>query len=123
MIEGTINAKHEAVMDIRIQGPDGRTLDIEAVVDTGFNGFLMVSPEVATELALPFVNMMRGILADGSWVDYPVHDATVLWDGQLIDVEADITGSTPLIGMLLLDGYRLTIDVEIGGGVFIQAKP
>ena len=36
MIEGTINAKHEAVVNLRVQGPDGRSLEIEAVVDTGF---------------------------------------------------------------------------------------
>ena len=82
-----------------------------------------MSAATVAELDLPYANMGQGLLANDAEVEFPIHHATVLWDGQLIDVEADITGSTPLIGMLLLDGYRLTIDVEIGGGVFIQAKP
>ena len=38
------------------------------------------------------------------------------------DIEADATGSTPLVGMLLLDGHNLNIEVENGGGVVIQAR-
>ena len=43
-------------------------------------------------------------------------------DGQTRDIEADATGSTPLIGMLLLDKHTLTVDVEAGGRVLIEAK-
>ena len=40
MIEGVVNAAHEAVVALHLQGPEGRTGDIEAVVDTGYSGFL-----------------------------------------------------------------------------------
>ena len=40
MIEGAVNAAYEAVVALRLQGPDGRTRDIDAVLDTGYSGFL-----------------------------------------------------------------------------------
>ena len=55
-------------------------------------------------------------------VVFDVHYVTVLWDGQPRNIEADATGSTPLVGMLLLDRYHLHIEVVDGGRVVIQAR-
>jgi hypothetical protein len=54
-------------------------------------------------------------------VDFDVHYVTVLWDDQPRDVEADATGSTPLMGMLLLNMHDLSIQVRNGGRVLIEA--
>ena len=123
MIEGMINAKYDAVVNLRVQGPDGRALEIEAVVDTGYSGFLTLSSAVVAELDLPHALVREITLADDSTVELDVHRVNVFWDGEPITIPADITGSTPLIGMLLLNGYRLIIDVEVGGAVIIQPKP
>ena len=40
MIHGVVNAAYEAVIPLTVQGPAGQTRDIEAVIDTGFTGFL-----------------------------------------------------------------------------------
>ena len=53
---------------------------------------------------------------------FDVHYVTVLWDGQPRDIEADATGSTPLVGMLLLDRHNLHIEVVDGARVVIQAR-
>ena len=50
-----------------------------------------------------------------------VYSVTVLWDGQPRPVKADATGSTPLVGMLLLDRHSLYVEVENGRRVVIQA--
>ena len=123
MIEGAVNARWEAVVDLRIQGSDGRAEEIEAVVDTGYQGFLTLPAAVVAELALPFSHTSQLILADDTMVSLPVHEVAVLWDGQPRDIDADVAGSTPLIGMLLLDGYNLNMDVKVGGKVAIQARP
>ena len=73
------------------------------------------------ELGLPFAYIGQAFLANDAEVDFDVHYVTVLWDGQPRDIEADATGSTPLVGMLLLDKHSLTIEVESGGRVVIQA--
>ena len=121
MIQGMVNAAYEAVVSLPLQDPEGRTRDIEAVVDTGYSGFLTLPPELVDELGLPFAYMGQAFLANDAEVDFDVHYVTVLWDSQLRDIEADATGSTPLVGMLLLDKHSLTIEVESGGRVAIQA--
>ena len=120
MIRGVVNTAHEAVVPISLQGPDGRSQDIEAVVDTGYNGFLTLPGTLVTELGLPFSNVGRALLANDDEVTFDVHHVTVLWDGQPRRIKADATGSTPLVGMLLLDRHSLNIEVERGGRVAIE---
>ena len=55
-------------------------------------------------------------------MEFGVYHVTLLWDGQPREIEADMTGSTPLVGMLPLDKHNLNIDVEDGGRILIQAK-
>ena len=123
MIEGTVNARREAVVPIVIQGSDGRSLEIEAVVDTGFGGFLTLPAEVAAELNLTFAYFGEVTLADDTVAKLPIHRATVLWDGQPRTIRTHVTGSAPLVGMTLLDGYSLRVDVKVGGRVVIDAAP
>ena len=122
MIEGMVNTRYEAVVALPLQGPQGEAHDVEAVIDTGFNGFLTLPDSLVTDLELPFITTGRARLANGEEVEFSVHEVTVLWDGQARYVEAAVTGSTPLIGMRLLDRHNLNIEVEIGGRVNIQAR-
>ena len=46
MIEGVVNAVHEPVVTLTMQGPSGQSREVEAVIDTGFTGFLTVTPDV-----------------------------------------------------------------------------
>ncbi len=121
MIEGVVNAAYEPIVRLAVQGPSGQTSDIEAVIDTGFTGFLTVTPVLVTELGLDLRGTSRATLADGSEATFDVHDVAVLWDGQPVYIEADVADTTPLLGMRLLDRHNLSIDVETGGRVVIQA--
>ena len=122
MIEGSVNAAYEAVVTLSLQGSEGRTRDIEAVIDTGYTGTLTLPTAVVADLGLSFSHMGWAFLANDDVVSFDVHNVTVLWDGQPRHVKADATGSTPLVGMLLLDRHNLNIDVEDGGRVLIQVR-
>ena len=122
MIQGMVNDAYEAVVTLSLQGPEGQAQDIEAVIDTGYSGFLTLPTTLVTELGLPFAYVGRAYLANDDEVSFDVHDVTVLWDGQPRHVKADATGSTPLVGMLLLDRHNLNIEVEQGGRVVIEAR-
>ena len=122
MIEGIVNAAHEAVVTLPLQGQAGHTLEIDAVVDTGFSRFLTLPPAMVTELGLAFTGINRVVLADGSEVTVDVYGVTVLWDDQTRDVVAYAADTTPLIGMAMLDRHNLNIEVESGGRVVIQAR-
>ena len=122
MIEGVVNSAYEAVIPFSLRGPAGQAQEVEAVIDTGFTGFVTLPPSLVAELGLVFMGTSEATLADGSEVSFDAYDVTVLWEGQPRDVLIDEADTTPLVGMLLLDRHNLNIDVESGGRVLIQAK-
>jgi predicted aspartyl protease len=65
----------------------------------------------------------RAVLADGSETLFDVYEAEVVWDERLRRVFVDAADTVPLIGMALLDGHELTVQVVDGGGVFVSAFP
>ena len=121
MIEGAVNAAYEAVISLSLRGPSGQAQEIDAVIDTGFNGFLTLSPALVTELGLPFLSHGGATLADGSRISFDVWEVTALWDGAALSVEADESDTMPLVGMLLLDNHSLYVEVADGGRVVVQA--
>ena len=66
MIEGVVNAALEAVVSLRIQRTEGRTREVQAVVDTGYSGFLTSPASLVSELRLPFAYMGQALLANDS---------------------------------------------------------
>lgn len=121
MIEGSVNAAYEAVVTLPLRGPSGHILNIEAVVDTGYSGFLTLPPTMVAELELPFQSRGRATLANGSEVMFDIYNVTVLWEGQPRYVDAYVADATPLAGMLLLDSHSLHVEVTEGGRVVIQS--
>ena len=75
-----------------------------------------------TELGLPFAYIGKVFSANDDALNFAVHDVPVLWTSQPSHFKADATGNTPLLSMLLLDKYSLSVEVECGGRVVIQAK-
>ena len=117
-----MNAHYEAVVHLPLLNSSGQTRDIEAVIDTGFNGFLTLSPALVAELGLTRLGQKSLVLANGSRDIFDTYGVTVLWDGQPRFVDADEADATPLLGMSMLDRHNLNIDVEDGGRVLIQVK-
>lgn len=122
MIEGAVNAAYEAVVPLAVRGPAGNVRHLEAVIDTGYNGFLTLPPVVVSELELPFVTIGQALLADGSEATLDIHSVTVLLDGQAKDVDVYVSATAPLVGMRLLAGFSVCADVETGGRVVIERK-
>jgi clan AA aspartic protease len=123
MIRGQVNPFRQAVIPLQLSGPHGQIENVEAVVDTGFDGFLTVSPDLMNRLQLPFGMTRFYELGDGSSVEFDIHRTTVSWDGQERDVEALVTSGGVLIGMAMLHGFHLFVDVVDGGEVLIQPRP
>ena len=122
MITGTVNADYEAIIRLLVHGPAGPAHEVDAMIDTGFNGFLTLPSALVTTLGLIRRSRGRALLANGSEELFDIYGVTVLWDGQQRYIEADAVDTTPLVGMSLLDGYDLHIQVANGGQVVIQAS-
>lgn len=121
MIEGVVNAHHEAVITLTLRGPAGQVQDVAAVVDTGFNRSLTLPLDLVAELGLPLLGRSPLVLANGSQETFDVYGVTVLWDGQPKYVETYVADATPLVGMFLLDSHSLYVEVADGGRVLVQA--
>ena len=121
MIEGVVNAHYEAVVRLSLLNSSGQTRDIDAVVDTGFNGFLTLPPTLVTELGLTWLGQKSLVLANGRRDVFDTYGVTVFWDGQSRFVDADEADAAPLLGMSMLDNHDLSIQVRDGGRVVIQA--
>ncbi len=123
MIYGTVNADREAVLRLQVSGLPGQSQEIEAVVDTGFTGFLTLPLSVIAALGLIRISRGRAILANGSEEVFDIYEAQIDWDGQTRIIEADAAEVEPLIGMSMLYGYELRVRVVDGGTVTIEALP
>jgi len=121
MITGMVTPSHQATIRFIVRGPTGQQQEIEAVIDTGFDGALSLPPASIVALGLPWRQRGRALLADGSESLFDVYEATVVWDGTPRRVAVDAADIDPLAGMRLLYGYELTIQAVAGGHVLIKA--
>jgi clan AA aspartic protease len=121
VIVGSVNSYREAIIRLVVSGPLGQEQEIDAVVDTGFTGFLTLPLSLIATLNLPFRRRGRAVLADGSESLFDIYEARVLWDGQPRRVAIDAVDTDSLVGMALLSGYELTIQAVVGGRVSIKA--
>ena len=122
MIQGAVNAALEAVLPLTVQGTTGRAREIQAVIDTGFSGFLTLPSALVEALGLTFDGIGWAVLADGTEARFEVYDATLLWDGRQRRIYVYAAETTPLAGMRLLEGHDLHVEVTSGGRVVIEAR-
>jgi clan AA aspartic protease len=120
-LSGIVSAEREAVVPLTVLGPgsSGRSVEVEAVLDTGFTGHLTLAPEIVAQLGLPLLGSRNTVLADGSRVALDVHRAEVFWDGRRRPVQALVAGGEALAGMSLLWGHRLILSATEGGEVIV----
>lgn len=119
MIIGQVSAFREAVISLKVVDPASRGREFDAVVDTGFNGFLTLPASSIRDLGLVWRGRGRAMLADGTDCLFDRYDATVFWDSRPRRIVVDEAESDPLVGMSLLDGHELTIQVTEGGRVTV----
>jgi clan AA aspartic protease len=120
LLNGKVNSQLEAVVRLLIRSPEGRVLEIEVVVDTGFSGSLSLPHEAIAGLGLVPYGRVLGILADGTKSFFPMYRVIVLWHGQSQLISVSAVGSAPLLGMSMLRGSEFAMQVIEGGEVAIH---
>lgn len=123
MITGVVTADREAIIPLTVRGPADVELAVEAVIDTGFDGYLSLPTALIRRLGLPWRQRGRALLADGSDSVFDIYEGTVIWDGQPLRVPVDQTETAPLVGMSLLWEYELVTKVRLRGSVSITKLP
>jgi len=120
MILGSVHSNGDALIPLRVRGPQGLIAEFETVVDTGFNHWITLPRTDIEALELPFREEGRYTLADGSETVSRLFTAEVEWFGRwrrVLIVEMD---GGPLLGMAMLRGFYLGVEVIDGGRVEIR---
>jgi len=84
---------------------------IEAWIDTGFTGDVVLPLPVITELGLTQSGSVDAVLADGSQIELATYSCRIRWldEERHLEVIAN-DGEVPLVGVGLLWGSQLCID-------------
>jgi clan AA aspartic protease len=121
MMQGIVDQNCEATIRLVVGNADSQRQMIDAVIDTGFTGFLTLPFSVLVSLNLRAYRREEGTLGDGSTCIFDVYRGLVIWDGELQQIDINESETTPLVGMSLLYGYRMQLDAIEGGTVKIQS--
>lgn len=119
MIAGVVEAL-EARIDLFVYDSEEQVHSIRGIIDTGYNGYLTLPLENVNALNLPSIGQRKAELADGSLVLLEAFLAKIRWDDQQRYITITHSEGGNLVGMELLNGYRLQIDVVERGQVRIE---
>ncbi|MGK7876117.1 MAG: aspartyl protease [Xenococcaceae cyanobacterium] len=116
MISGEFNQKGELVFEISLVGADGEPLPVEAILDTGFTGWLAMDYQQAESLDWspdPEPQRMQTAQGEGQFILY---EGRVIVDGE--DLTIPVLGgdefSDILLGVRWLQIKRLVADFPEG---------
>jgi clan AA aspartic protease len=121
MMQGIVNENYEATIQLVVGNTEAQRQVIDAVIDTGFTGFLTLPLSRLISLNLQAYRREQGILGDGSTCIFDVYRGLINWDGEFRRIDVNAAETTPLVGMSLLYGYRMQLDTVEGGIVTIQS--
>ncbi len=118
---GSVNARLEAVLHVKVCGRKKAVRTVAAIVDTGFSDFLTLPPSLIKSLDLERLAGTDGVLADGTRVSFNLYKCFVVRNRRRIEIEVVEADSDPLVGMSLLDGQKIEIEVTPGGKVEVKS--
>ena len=120
MMQGLITPDRQAAVELRVFGSGESSVSLQAVIDTGFSGYLTLPTQTVTALGLELQNETTVTLGDGTERALSQFSADLEWDGENRTVLVLAAEIAPVIGMALLYGYNVHLHVLDGGTVSIE---
>lgn len=117
MIVGQVNSDLEALIPIEVYSGSGISQEVVAVIDTGFNGALTLPGDLIRRLGLTWRSRGEVMLADGKLESFDSYTVQINFQGQFRRILVEEVEAAPLVGMVLLKGYELCVEVRNGGQV------
>ena len=122
MITGAVQSD-EARIRLKVKGRRGREQEVDAVIDSGYTGALTLPPALIATLGLRWRSVDRATLADGSTCVFQVFVGKLAWEGKVRTILVHEADADPLVGMRLLRGHELKMQVRARGKVTIKRLP
>jgi clan AA aspartic protease len=115
-MKGQVDSFGRALVTVTIRSSDvAPAHDVQAWIDTGFNGDLVLPQQEIDQLGLPESGTVKAILADGSEVALQRYVCRIDWFGEQRELEVVANdGEYPLLGVGLLLGLDLYISYRSG---------
>ncbi|HBA51412.1 TPA: hypothetical protein DCY77_00530 [Candidatus Uhrbacteria bacterium] len=112
ILTGRIDEKNQLWVSMTVGGLHSKQT-IEALIDTGFNGELLLPLQIAIPLGLQLAGAAPYRLADGSISQQMLFTANIGWGTTSRTATVNVVNSdTALIGGGLLHGYILLVDFQ-----------
>ena len=87
--------------------------ELDLIVDSGFNGEVVLPKTLIARLELPNDGTMFSLLADGSVVETEIHIGKIVWFGQILEVRIQATDSHEgLLGTELFQGCVVELEPD-----------
>lgn len=119
MTSGKVSAQLRPMITIHLEVSGCDPLSMEATLDTGYNGELLLPPDVIRSLGLSQAGSSPAVLADGTIVQLPMYAGHVRWAGGSRRITVDEADSDPLVGIAILKNHRIMIDCIPDGQVIV----
>ncbi len=115
-MNGHVDNDGRALLTLAIRpSEEAAPCEIEAWIDTGFNGDLVLPQQQIDDLELPQSGTVMGILADGWEIVLDQYQCWIDWFGERFDLEVIANeGEFPLLGVGLLADHDLHISYRSG---------
>jgi clan AA aspartic protease len=113
---GHVDKYGRALISVSLRPSDlADTHEIEAWIDTGFNGDLVLPQQLIDDLDLVPSGTLKAILADGSEITLQRFTCLIDWFGKRRELEVVANeGAFPLLGVGLLRGHDLHLSYRSG---------
>ncbi|MFO0975553.1 MAG: hypothetical protein U0996_04105 [Planctomycetaceae bacterium] len=111
-MKGFVDEHMRALIRVPVSASaNGTRTDLVAWIDTAFNGGLVIPNRTIASLRLTKESSAEAFLADGSLVELETFACVIDWFGQSYETQVVANeGEYPLLGTMLLDGHKLTVD-------------
>lgn len=117
---GVESADRQVLRSVEVVDAEGRLCRVQVLLDTEFTGCLMLTAETVQQMGLSSAGRRTLKSAKGEWSESEAYLATASWHGHLADVLLLESDSTPLVGMALLWGSRVTLEPGTQGAPQIE---
>ena len=118
---GIVNSKGESILRLVVGDHETQRVVVDSVVDTGYTGFLTLPSATIVTLDLKWRGSEDVVLGDGCTQRFDVYSARTIWDGKFRPIKVNEADTDSLVGLGLLYGYQMYIQIKDGGSVKIRS--
>ncbi|PSB26601.1 aspartyl protease [filamentous cyanobacterium Phorm 46] len=115
MIEGRFGDQDDLFFEIELIADNSLELPVDALLDTGFSGWLAMNDQDLEGLDWIYVKQEKMRTAKGEF-NFDLYAGKVRLEGQEFDIPIHVGAGVPefLIGRQLLKNRRLVVDISAG---------